>query len=556
MFSRCIGVILAGALSMALAGGCKKKPADSESAVREDTSVVRVHWAGKKRVSTQKDAAYLMSIWNLPEAKTVESEALDKLSLAPWSIREGWRTNSLSSTNATSLLLRSLAEDLLQEESYLEIQQPSTNRGPELVLALKLSEAQSRAWQTSLATALTSLTGSAIQSNTPSPGAWLLRKHDYPNLVQFVRAGGWTLVGLAADTNALLVDFQARIQKNNIPFAEPKTNYWLELDLDLAKLNQLGVVGLPRVANLPRVAMTLIGEGDYVRTRGQFKFAKAPELVLSDWVIPTNLVREPFVSFTAVRGFQPLLSKAQWLKDLGVQPTPNQAFFWALGLSPVHFYSATPMPGASNLLAKLGPEMPAKVNPLLIDYARGTLEYVTNRNALLWSPMPFVTPVIESVEDAGREFLLGRLSPPLVLASNTAPAEMYSRLVSNTNLVYYDWELTEQRLMGWILLGQSARLVFWRPQIPRTDSVLSFLTAASTKLGNTVTEIVRTTPDTFSFARKSHIGFSGFELQLVAEWLSSPQFPRGLHVEIAPKIPKPATTNQGPPTITNPPPPK
>src|SRR5512138_2027506 len=222
MFSRLMGVGLAGALMMLFAGGCKQKPSEAKSAAREDTSIVRVHWAGKKHISAQKDAAYLMGIWNMPEAKAVETEALDKLSLAPWSIREGWRTNSLSSTNATSLLLRTLADDLLQEESYLEIQQPLTNRGPELVVALKLSGGRAETWRTNLATALGSLTGIAITSNTPTPGGWTLKKHDYPNLVQFAQAGGWTLVGLADDTNSLLADFQARIQKSHIPFAEPK----------------------------------------------------------------------------------------------------------------------------------------------------------------------------------------------------------------------------------------------------------------------------------------------------------------------------------------------
>ena len=552
MFSRSIGVILAGTLLISLAVGCNKQPSDGKSAVREDTSVVRVHWAGKKRISTQKDAAYLMSIWDMPEAKAVESEALDKLSLSPWSIREGWKTNSLSSTNATSLLLRTLAEDLLQEESYLEIRQPSTNRGPEWVLALKLSEARAGAWRSNLATALTSLTGIAITSNTPSPGGWSLKKHDYPNLMQFVQAGGWTLVGLASDTNSLLADFHTRIRKNNIPFAESKTNYWLELDADLAKLKKLVDFGLPLPKNLPRVALTFIGEGDYLRTRGQFNFAQAPEVALSDWVIPTNLVREPLISFTAIRGFEPVLSKVQWLKDQGIQPVPNQSFLWALGLSPAHSFSAAPMPGASNLLAKLGPLLPVRLDPLISQYARANLEYITNRNAFLWSPMPFVTPVVEVADDAGREFLIGRLSPALTVASNTAPAEMYSRLTSQSNLVYYDWELTNQRMMSWIFLGQSSRLLFWFPQVPRGSSTLSFMTAVGPRLGNTITEIKRSNPDTFELVRKSHIGLTGFEMQLVADWLASPQFPRGLNLAIAPKLPKPVGTNVTPATIIMP----
>src|SRR6266404_2351189 len=134
--------------------GCKKSsPAGEEprtqttaspSTVDPQTSpVARVHWLGKRRIAAETNATGFMKIWNLPESAKVEAQTLDKLSTAPWRLLKlgtipSAVTNALTPIGA-SPLLRPLLDDLVQEECYIEIQQP-TNQPSEIILAIKLDE--------------------------------------------------------------------------------------------------------------------------------------------------------------------------------------------------------------------------------------------------------------------------------------------------------------------------------------------------------------------------------------------------------------------------------
>src|SRR5215204_2952007 len=96
MFMRRVGLVLfAGALALTVGSlGCKKSsepsapPADASKSNKlaspVSEKVGRVHWLGKKRLSGETNAAYLMSIWNLPESARLEAQTLTKLSTAPW----------------------------------------------------------------------------------------------------------------------------------------------------------------------------------------------------------------------------------------------------------------------------------------------------------------------------------------------------------------------------------------------------------------------------------------------------------------------------------------
>ena len=54
---------------------------------------------------------------------------------------------------------------------------------------------------------------------------------------------------------------------------------------------------------------------------------------------------------------------------------------------------------------------------------------------------------------------------------------------------------------------------------------LLWLTAIAPRLGATVTDITQTGPNQLSFTRQSGIGFTAIELNLLADWLESPQIP-------------------------------
>ena len=114
-------------------------------------TVAQVQWLGAKRISNEPGAAQLKAIWNLPESRKLEQQTLDKLSLAPWR----WLRRS-PDTNA-ALWLRPLLDDLLADESCLEIRQPA-NQPAEIVFAIQLDDQRAALWQTNLARVLESLT--------------------------------------------------------------------------------------------------------------------------------------------------------------------------------------------------------------------------------------------------------------------------------------------------------------------------------------------------------------------------------------------------------------
>jgi hypothetical protein len=69
-----------------------------------------------------------------------------------------------------------------------------------------------------------------------------------------------------------------------------------------------------------------------------------------------------------------------------------------------------------------------------------------------------------------------------------------------------------------------------------------------------VTEITQTSPQELALVRKSHVGFTGFELATLSAWMDSPGFP--LTFEMPARLPgakpgSPAVRTNAPSTKTN-----
>ena len=193
------------------------------------------------------------------------------------------------------------------------------------------------------------------------------------------RAGDWTLLGLAAETNELLAELSHRIRADHTPVPAPATrssfqadpttrkvrpaptspvgagttNYWVEAEVELGRLGSALGLDVKWRAGLPKLAVTVIGVGGEVRTVGELKFAKPLPFEETAWNIPTNLVYQRLISFTAIRGFRPWLDSQKAWKDLGSGAAPNQVYFWARDGLPFLSYCAVPFPDASNCVARL-----------------------------------------------------------------------------------------------------------------------------------------------------------------------------------------------------------
>jgi len=63
---------------------------------------------------------------------------------------------------------------------------------------------------------------------------------------------------------------------------------------------------------------------------------------------------------------------------------------------------------------------------------------------------------------------------------------------------------------------------------------LKWLRAIQPGLGGSTTIITCAGTNQLSFFRKSTVGFTRAELQLLADWLESPQFPNGLYSLLTP----------------------
>ena len=505
-----------------------------------------VHWLGLKAVGADTNAAQFMGIWHLPQTTALVAQTLDKISRLP----------AHGVTNAPALL-RPLLDDLLTSEFYLEIAAPAGSslsagglellgkqrkefaggEGPQrteragaseslgrgevginhqnsqFLLALRLPADRARLWRTNLPAAL--------------PAA------------QISQSGEWMLIGLGNGTNGSLADFAARLPATN--------NFWLEADFAPSCLNAIcslsaGGAGRGEAGNLvsqllssiSHVHLTFAGEAGNVLTRASLDFSRPLDLPLPPWEIPTNLIHGPLDGFTAVRGLASWLATVPAWQDLQFAPPPDQAFFWGQSAMPFLSYFAFPLPGASNQLGQFAARLLPRANPWLATNQQGVVQWQASPPGLIWKDTLIIAPVLQPVMVGRRDFLLGGLYP---LASGEAiplSAEILRPLLGRTNLIYYQAELTGQMLEDDLAMGQLLRLLFQHAQLPTDAAATRWLKKLDSLLAGSATFLTQAGPQRLALERRSTLGLTALELHLLADWLESPQFPRGLHTLLAP----------------------
>jgi hypothetical protein len=471
----------------------------------------------------------------------LEKQTLDKLSTAPWRfLHPGTNMSELPAAHAQRLsnLLHPLLDDLVQEESYLEMRE-GTNGFGELVLAVHLDEQRAGLWKTNLAAVMESLTGIRPQNAKLNSG-WSLKKHHAPDLIEYVRVGEWALMGTAQEYNALFSEVLARLQKEHVPFAASSTHIWLETDFDLKQLANAYSLGWKLPDNWPQISIAMSGDGKNVQTRGEMNFAKSLSLQLEPWNIPTNLVGNILSSFSAVRGVKPWLSSLPFWNNLQIGAPPNQVYSWSIPGLQMLTYFAAPVSDASNQVDQISRFVLEKVNPWFATNGSGMgnmAEFAPalHYHGLEWKGLPFVAPFLKSAGQFGNEFIFWGLFAPT--PPRPMPSELMREFSMRTNLIYYGWEMTNIRTEAWLSMSQFGRLITGKSQLGPELAALKWLQSTGPKLEGGVTEIVQTAPNHLSLARKSTIGFTAMELHALADWLESPQFPQGTYSLLKP-VPK------------------
>jgi len=534
------------ALVFTLGTGCEKSESGTAVALTptplSPDTILRVHWLGKNELGNRADAFYLMRVWDLPPSAQLELQTLTRLSSAPGRLVRG----ETGVTNQTGAWLYPLLADVVWNESCLEIRQPA-NQSAELVLAIRMDAPRALRWETNLAAVVESLTGARTVPAPDGAFGWSLQMPNPPGHIELSRVGEWILIGAGSDHNGLLDDVVARIRRDLTPCVSRVPGDWLEADADLQRLASWLPQGWNPPANLPRISIAITGDGANVLTHGQFTFPGLLPLELKPWTPPAGLIQDPLDSFTAVRGLQPWLSSLKIWHELPLSSPPGQVYFWSVPGAPSQAYFSALLPDASNQVDHLTTYLMEQSNPWLD--ARGYVKFqrLPDGNGVSWGNLPSIQPFLKSVDAAGGGMVFGGLLPDTNPGTNTqdnlyprpAPSRLFDQLSTQTNLVYYDWELTGSRIQPCLYLGQVARVISRHPQLPEETVSVNWLQAIQPRLGPSTTTITCTGTNQLTFFRKSTIGFTGAELQLLADWLESPQFPSGLYSLLTPSPTQP-----------------
>ena len=506
---------------------------DDTIAWRNSGLIARVHFEGTERIFGDPTAVRLNAIAALPESAALREQTFQKLAFAPYNFLR----NHTAIANNEATLIRPLLDDLFRGESFLEVMD-GTNEVPELALALRLDDNRARLWSANLAAVLAAWTAIPVTPvRDQNYDGWELRKHENPNVFRFFRAGNWIVLGWGQDRLRLVPALLAQIRATTRPVDADSRN-WLDAWIDWPALarHHLG----PESVQLPAMRLQMQGRKDYVRSELNMTFSSPLGIRLAPWRIPTNIIRNPIVSFMATRGLAPLLNKTATAEEHHLPQLPDQVYIWSLGTSPLQTYWVAQVTDASKYFDQIRPGLIGLVNSILFNQGPKTpatgrgaplsFQAAYTNNEIEISGMPFLNPRLGVYRNADGQYLLGGLIP---WAKNREPlpADLEREVMAHPDLVYYGWEYTPERLRQWYGLFQIGQIMLNLGLSDTKAPAHKWIEAIMPKLGTAGTEVSLTAPNKLTVLRNSTISFSGFELSALAYWLDSPRFPLGAYSE-------------------------
>jgi hypothetical protein len=492
------------AIAALAVGGCMQKGAEKTG----DGPMFRAHWTGAGQLKGMTNA--LAKVLGVPSTTDLRKEAFAKLAHTPHKL---WKKSLPSDASDPSPQLQPLLEDLWTSESFVELL--GSPARPDLILAVQIEDDRAEVWSKNLRQAASAWkTGAEAPLNLGAAKGWSATGKNLS--VHYARSGKWVL---AAITHGSKAPFDGLI-KSNRPIAALQGSI-AEMHADWPRLNQ--TVPLLTNYSLPSMELKVTPRGDALRTEATFKYPDPLPVKLEPWKIPTNLVTEPLVSFTCARGIAPWLKQVKGFSNLGLKHPPNQMFIWGLGSLHVQTIAAMPMPDPTNAVKELAPRLPSFLKTYF-PYAPGKFLWISNRAEWIWSDLFMVIPNLRPERLPHGDYLVAGLFPTRP-NSNTAPAELFGQVTTRTNLLYYDWELTQERLSHARQMMQLLD-IFNNRHISSTNMIgHRWSVDIAPFLGNSATEVTLSSPKQLSLVRKSHLGLTGMELMLLTRWIESPGFP-------------------------------
>ena len=498
---------------------------------KPENVVLQYHFAGAAQLAENPAAAAAKAVFAQPAAISFENLVLNRLA-----------TNLAESlhfqTNAgTAALLRPLLDDLLRAESTVNMI-GSSGKPMGFILAIQLDTQRAQVWQQNLKAALQ---GPGEELRAGKFSGWQWNKGAVDSF-WMVPARDWLLVGRGGDLASVRSDYLQQIREFGRPVPDLDTN-WFEADVDWPRLaNWFPTSSCP--LKLARTQMAISVEERHFHMTGHVIYPEAIQWQPHSMSLPTNLVREPLLSFATGQNVEPFLKSDETLSRLCANPLSDQFYFWSMGELAFQSYLAWPVNDPRATLLKLSSQAIAELNPKLLEFDGTKLTWLPKASQLTWSRRQIVYPLVFAAPASNGQFLVASLFG-LTPGKAPAPKALWAQLEDRTNLVYYDWEVTGPRVLHLLTVTEVLPILQMldigpggpsvagaSPAKPganaladpvvqsRLDVQKQWLIGLVPLLAKTVTEVTKTGPGELTVVRDSPFVFSSLELVLLSHWLS------------------------------------
>lgn len=484
---------------------------------------LRWHGVGTRQLADNRDAQRLRTVLEEATTRRLVDYLFDRLAASPARLLPA---GAIPAGLDTRPSIRPFLEEFTRAESYLDLH-IRDNQASELVVAVRQDDAKYDQWRTDWTALVKALGAAEPQATAAANGVsacFEAAKPGSDTVCRLARNGSWTLLAFGARGSAGLAALAQRVSKGAPPAAADGPA-WCEVEADLPALARL--LGWPAAVTWPRATVQVAGRSANLRAQARLVYAQPLELPLGSWRIPTNTIREPLVGFTAVQGIRPWLLSATPLRELGLPALPNQVFGWAQRQVPYQVFYSWEMPEPGQTILSVTNRVSAWLTNHWPWLSTGELSVFTDPPRLVWSRIPIAAPFITpgAAQDPG--FVYAGIFTQGDQKTNVPP-ELYAQILGRTNLVYYDWEITEPRVEGWLRIKD----IYWmlkRYATRGTNEIgRNWLldTNVVRHLGNSVTEVAQVSARELQARRTSAVGLTAFELVALMRWIDDPEFPR------------------------------
>ena len=266
---------------------------------------------------------------------------------------------------------------------------------------------------------------------------------------------------------------------------------------------------------------------DITSPKGKVKVVahvSAPSLAvdnLGDWAVPTQIVRDPLIAFSALRGWGPQLFEVLRISELVSDDKPGQIYQWGNSGAPIQSGLAVELQDPVRFSARAAnavlPHLQSTNNP---KGWGGQLYMDTNSHSVTLAAN-LLNPMLLPAKSGDKRFAILAFGPPP--KKNRPPPEELIAELGKPGTLYYDWEITSENTEHWGAILSSFDAVRFMAPPGSKSPAQQWLWGCTTNMGNTVTRVTQTAPGEFDLVRNSDGGLTGMELVLFSRWIDPPR---------------------------------